>query len=68
MKKKEKQQLHAQNLSDVTKLIAEAEKKIREAARDRFTKPAKDVHVIKKLRKRLATLRTVAREKELPHA
>lgn len=67
MKKKEKQQLHTQSLADLTKLIAETEKKLKEAERDIVSKPTKDVHSRKKFRERLAILRTIAREKELTH-
>lgn len=67
MKKKEKQQLHAQSLADLTKKATEIEKKLKEAIRDRVAKPTKDVHAIKKMREELAIVKTLARQKELAH-
>lgn len=55
------------SLSDLQKEIAQTEKKLKEAARDVVTKPTKDVHAMKKLRNKIAILKTMARQKELVH-
>ncbi len=55
------------SLSDLQKEIAQTEKKLKEAARDMVAKPTKDVHGMKKLRKKIAILKTIARQKELVH-
>ncbi len=67
MKKKEKDQIRALSVTEVNKHIVESEHKLAEMLRDRLTKQMKNVHEVKKLRKQLAVLKTVARQKELAH-
>ena len=67
MKKKEKDQIRALSVTEVNKHIVESEHKLAEMLRDRLTKQMKNVHEVKKLRKQLAVLKTVARQKELAY-
>ena len=53
MKKKEKTQIHALAISDLRKRASETEQQLAKAVVDRFTKPAKNVHEVKAMRKRL---------------
>ena len=67
MKKKEKNELRAATLEELKKQISNVEKNIAEKMRDRATKSVKNVREIKMLRKKLAVLKTVVRQKEFTH-
>lgn len=65
MKKKEKEQMRAASITDLQKQVAALEKTITDKMRDRVTKQVKNVHEIKELRKKVAIVKTIIRQKEL---
>ena len=67
MKKKEKSELRGATLEELKKQISSVEKTVAEKMRDRATKSVKNVREIKMLRKKLAVLKTIVRQKEFTH-
>ncbi|OGG24289.1 50S ribosomal protein L29 [Candidatus Gottesmanbacteria bacterium RIFCSPLOWO2_01_FULL_43_11b] len=67
MKKKEKSELRGATLEELIKQISGVEKTAAEKMRDRATKSVKNVREIKMLRKKIAVLKTVVRQKEFTH-
>lgn len=67
MKKKEKKQLHAMSVVELKKKITETEGAMTKELRDKETKQTKDVRGIKKMRQRIAIMKTIVRQKELIH-
>lgn len=65
MKKKEKKQLHEASKENLQKQVVGLEKTIREQLRDAGTKQGKNIHEIKALRKNVAIVKTIIRQKEL---
>lgn len=65
MKTKEKKQLHAMSGAELKKKITESEVAMTKELRDKGTKQIKDVHGVKKMRQRIAIMKTIIRQKEL---
>ncbi len=65
MKKKEKKEIQTAGITDLQKQVAALEKTMTEKMRDRATKQVKNVHEIKELRKKIAIVKTIMRQKEL---
>lgn len=67
MKKKEKVQLSAFSIAELEKKIIETEEAMTKEFRDKGTKQTKDVRVGKKMRQRIAIMKTIVRQKKLKH-
>ena len=67
MKKKEKTHIRELAITELNKQIVETEHKLAQTLRDKLSKQGKDLHDVQKMRKKLAVLKTVVREKELAH-
>ena len=67
MKKKEKTQLSALSIVELKKKIIETEEAMTKELRDKETKQTKDVRGIKKMRQRIAIMKTIVRQKEVIH-
>ncbi len=67
MKTKEKKQVHAMSAAELKKKIAEAEAAMTKELRDKGTKQIKDIRGVKKMRQRIAIMKTIVRQKELTH-
>lgn len=65
MKRQEKEVLHQESLVRLRERLAEEEKKLTETLIKLKQGQLKDVHAAKKIRKRIAVIKTIIREKEL---
>ena len=65
MKKKEKESLRSQTIEQLRKQVAELQQKLASTQASRYTKPSKNVREVRVVRKKIATMLTLMKEKEL---
>lgn len=67
MKKKEKTSLHSASVTELSKIIGDAEAKLAQLTVTRYSKQSKNVREAGMLRNKIAIAKTVLRYKELQH-
>ncbi len=65
MKRKTKDEFHGMKVSELRKKVEELKKQIKEESLNMLTKEVKNRHGVKELRKKLAVMLSIARDKEL---
>lgn len=68
MKQKEKQTIQAMTVEEIRKQVREAQSAFASYEVNRMTAQSKNVREKRRLRKRIAVLLTMARQKEIHHA
>lgn len=65
MKKKERKILHKQNLKELNESLKKTQLELVKARMEKATAKVKDVYKITKIRKKIAVIKTIIREREL---
>ena len=63
MKRKDKTQIHAMNIAELTSQLSTIGEQIKKMNMERFTKPAKNVHKITLAKRKYAIMKTVLSQK-----
>lgn len=63
MKRKDKEQLHTMTEAELTSQLRTLGEQIQKMKMERFTKPAKNVHEITMLKRKVAIIKTVVQQK-----